>query len=186
MFNKSSKGLGLVVGAALSLLLVAMPMQQTCAQEWATYTNEEVGFSIDFPANWKIDENVEEYEEEVIAGAMFLSPKYSSSGEGPCLFAATEEIEEEGESIRGHVQGDIDEADGTAESWGERTVSGEEAVTTVVSFPDEGTKSYMVHFWMPGEEGSIVMMLEGETDEDRYDDDFDEYFDPMVSSFKLL
>jgi hypothetical protein len=83
----------------LSKLLVAMPIQQTLAQEWATYTNEEVDFSIDFPANWKIDENVEEYEEEVIAGAMFLSPEYSESREGPCLFAATEEIEEEGETI---------------------------------------------------------------------------------------
>jgi hypothetical protein len=166
----------------LALLLVAIP--QIYAEEWSTYKNEDVGFSIDVPASWKADEDVGKYEEGIIGGAMFLSPEYSSSEEGPCVFAATEEIEA-GQTIRDHVGDDLEEAGGIAESWGERTVGGEEAVTTVVSLPD-GRKSYMIHFWMPGEEGSIVMMIESETDEGRYDDDFDEYFEPMIDSFELL
>ena len=165
---------------AIGILAVLLVIPQVYAVEWSTYKNEDVGFSMDVPADWKIDEDVGAYEEGTIGGAMFLSP----SEEGPCVFAATEEIEA-GQTIRDHVQDDLDEADGTAESWGERTVGGEEAVTTVALLPD-GRKSYMIHFWMPGEEGSIVMMIESETDEGCYDDDFDEYFEPMIDSFELL
>ncbi|GEM_PF-1469554 len=184
MVRGLSQRLGLIVGIFLSSVLLTLPIQQAYAVEWETYEDEDLGFSIDYPAKWE-EGDAADFEEE-IEGVIFMCPKFvSSDGEEGCCALVGKEYIEEGETIEEHVEGDVAEADGDIdEDWWDE-ISGVEAYYTIVTFPSDRT-SIMVHCWVPGEEEEAVWMVECETDTKKFDSKRKFYFDPMIDSFEIL
>lgn len=184
MAKSLRRGWGLIVGIFLSALLLTLPIQQAYAVEWETYEDSDLGFSIDYPENWE-EGDASDFEEG-IEGVVFMSPEFvSSDGEKGSSGLVGKEYVEEGESIEEHVEGDVDEADGSIdEEWWDE-LSGEETYFCLVTFPGD-RESIMAHMWVPGEEGEAVYMIECEANEDDFDDERDEYFDPMIDSFEVL